>query len=49
MKSPDHPKVIILLAVTLGLVVTPISYVRAASAAEMNQKANRANTTSTMQ
>src|SRR3984893_14868951 len=42
MKSPNDPKLIIFLAVTLGLVVTPLSHVRAASAAEMNQKANAA-------
>ena len=42
MKSLNHPKLIIILAVTLGLVVTPILHVQAASVAEMNQKANSA-------
>jgi lipid-binding SYLF domain-containing protein len=42
MKSANHPKLIIILAVTFGLVITSISHVRAASAAEMNQKANSA-------
>jgi len=42
MKSPNHQKVVILFAVSLGLMVTPISHVRAASAAAMNQKANSA-------
>jgi lipid-binding SYLF domain-containing protein len=42
MKSPNHPKLIIILAVTLGLVGTPILHVQAASAADMTQKANSA-------
>jgi lipid-binding SYLF domain-containing protein len=42
MKSLNHTKLINILAVTLGMVVIPISHVRAASAAMMNQKANSA-------
>ena len=42
MNQIKHPKLVIILAVALGILVTPISYVRAASAAEMNQKANSA-------
>ena len=42
MKSPNHPKLIIVLALALGIILTPISHVRAASAAVMNQKANSA-------
>jgi lipid-binding SYLF domain-containing protein len=42
MKSPNHPKLIIVLALALGIILTPISHVRAASAAELNRKANQA-------
>jgi lipid-binding SYLF domain-containing protein len=42
MKPPNHQKVVIFFAVSLGLMVTPISHVRAASAAAVNQKANSA-------
>jgi lipid-binding SYLF domain-containing protein len=41
MKSPDHSKLIV-LALAFSITLTPISHVRAASAAVMNQKANRA-------
>jgi len=40
MKSLNRPKLII-LAFILGAIITPVSQVRAASAAEMNQKASR--------
>ena len=42
MKALNYPKSIAVAAVALGLIVTPISQVRAASAAEMNQKARQA-------
>jgi lipid-binding SYLF domain-containing protein len=42
MKSYNHPKLITVLAVALGIILTPVSHIRAASAAEMTQKANQA-------
>jgi lipid-binding SYLF domain-containing protein len=42
MKSYNHPKLITVLAVALGIILTPISHVRAASAAEMTQKGSQA-------
>ena len=42
MKSLNHPQLITVVAIALGLPVTPISHVRAASAVEMNRKANSA-------
>jgi lipid-binding SYLF domain-containing protein len=42
MKRRNHPKLITILAVALGIILTPTSHVRGASAAEMNQKANQA-------
>ena len=42
MKSPNRPKLIIIVALTFGIILIPISHARAASAAEMNRKANSA-------
>jgi lipid-binding SYLF domain-containing protein len=42
MKSYNRPKLITVLGVALGITLTPISHIRAASAAEMTQKANQA-------
>ena len=41
MKSLNRPKLIVLLFFVLGAIITPVSHVRAATAAEMNQKASR--------
>ena len=42
MKSPSRRKLIIIVALTFGIILIPISHVRAASAAEMNRKATSA-------
>jgi lipid-binding SYLF domain-containing protein len=42
MKLPNQPKLIIVITFALGIILTPSPHVRAASAAEMNQKANQA-------
>jgi lipid-binding SYLF domain-containing protein len=42
MKPLNYPNLIIVLALAFGIILTPISHVRAASAAEMSQKASQA-------